>query len=185
MRRARQGRIVNISSVGGKIAIPHLLPYCASKFALTGLSEGLRTELRRENIFVTTVCPGLTRTGSPRNAIFKGKHRREYAWFSISDSLPLLSVNADAAAKQILRACRRGSARLVIGLHTRGAVLLNELFPGAMAALCSAVNRVLPSPHSDATSEHHPGFDSESWLAPKWLTRLGEQAAGENNQFAQ
>jgi short-subunit dehydrogenase len=185
MRRARQGRIVNISSVGGKIAIPHLLPYCASKFALTGLSEGLRAELSQENIFVTTVCPGLMRTGSARNAFFKGKHRREFAWFAISNSLPLLSINAEAAAKQILRACRRGSARLVIGLHTRGAVLLNELFPGAMAALCSTANRVLPSAHSDATSEHHPGFDSKSWLAPKWLTRLSEQAASENNQFAE
>ncbi|HTL17874.1 MAG TPA: SDR family oxidoreductase, partial [Patescibacteria group bacterium] len=80
MRRSGEGRIVNISSVGGKIAVPHLLPYCASKFALTGLSEGLRTELRTENIFVTTVCPGLMRTGSPRNARFKGKHKLEYAW---------------------------------------------------------------------------------------------------------
>ena len=44
--RGRGGRrIVNISSIGGKIAVPHLLPYTASKFALTGLSEGLRAEL--------------------------------------------------------------------------------------------------------------------------------------------
>src|SRR5205823_6261490 len=94
MRRARQGRIVNIASVGGKIAVPHLLPYCASKFALVGLSNGLRAELRRDNILVTTVCPGLMRTGSPRHAWFKGRHRREYAWFVISDSLPVLSISA-------------------------------------------------------------------------------------------
>lgn len=99
MRRQRGGRIVNVSSVGGKIGVPHLLPYTASKFALTGLSEGLRVELKRERILVTTVCPGLMRTGSPRNALFRGKHKREYAWFAIADSLPLLSISAESAAR--------------------------------------------------------------------------------------
>ena len=185
MRRAGHGRIVNISSVGGKIAMPHLLPYTASKFALNGFSEGLRAELRRENILVTTVCPGLMRTGSARNARFKGRQRREYAWFAISNALPLLSIDARAAARQILTACRRGAPRLVIGIHTKAAILLNEVFPGAMAALLSTANRVLPSPSPDATSGHHPGFESHSWMAPKWLTRLNERAAGENNQFAE
>src|SRR5436190_6533704 len=114
MRRARQGRIVNIASVGGKIAVPHLLPYCASKFALVGLSDGLRAELRRHHILVTTVCPGLMRTGSPPHASFKGQHRREYAWFAISDSLPLLSMSAERAARRILTACRRGAPRVVL-----------------------------------------------------------------------
>ncbi|MEJ7617506.1 MAG: SDR family oxidoreductase, partial [Pyrinomonadaceae bacterium] len=90
--RRRAGRIVNISSVGGKIAVPHLVPYSASKFALVGLSSGLRTELAKDGIVVTTVSPGLIRTGSPRNATFKGQHREEYAWFSIGDSLPLTSM---------------------------------------------------------------------------------------------
>ena len=72
MRQRRQGRIVNIASVGGKVSVPHLLPYCASKFALVGLSEGLRAELAKDGVVVTTVCPGLMRTGSPRNATFKG-----------------------------------------------------------------------------------------------------------------
>src|SRR4028118_1710484 len=72
MRQRREGRIVNISSIGGKIAAPHLLPYSASKFAETGFSEGLRAELASSGIVVTTICPGLMRTGSPYNAIFKG-----------------------------------------------------------------------------------------------------------------
>jgi NAD(P)-dependent dehydrogenase (short-subunit alcohol dehydrogenase family) len=92
MRRWGGGRIVNIASIGGKIAMPHLVPYSASKFALVGLSEGLRSELRRHNIHVTTVCPGLMRTGSAPNASFKGRHRDE--WFSIADSLPVASLNA-------------------------------------------------------------------------------------------
>src|SRR3954453_24082204 len=81
MRRRGEGRIVNISSIGGEIGVPHLVPYCASKFALNGLSQGLRPELANQGIYVTTVCPGLMRTGSPRNAFFKGHHRAEYAWF--------------------------------------------------------------------------------------------------------
>ncbi len=75
MRSRKQGRIVNISSIGGKISVPHLVPYSASKFALVGLSKGLRAELLKDGIVVTTVCPGLMRTGSPRNADFKGRHR--------------------------------------------------------------------------------------------------------------
>jgi short-subunit dehydrogenase len=78
MRRRGFGRIVNVASIGGKQAVPHLLPYDASKFALVGLSTGLRTELARENILVTTANPTLMRTGSPRNAIFKSRHREEY-----------------------------------------------------------------------------------------------------------
>ena len=106
MRREGEGRIVNISSIGGKIAIPHLVPYSASKFALAGLSEGLRAELAHDNIIVTTVYPGLMRTGSPVNAMFKGKRPQEYAWFAISDSLPLASIDAGRAAHQIIDACR-------------------------------------------------------------------------------
>jgi NAD(P)-dependent dehydrogenase (short-subunit alcohol dehydrogenase family) len=74
MRRQGGGRIVNISSIGGRLAVPHMLPYSASKFALAGLSDGLRAELAHQKIAVTTVIPGLMRTGSPVNALFKGRH---------------------------------------------------------------------------------------------------------------
>ena len=88
MRHQRGGRIVNVSSVGGKIGVPHMAPYCASKFALTGLSDAVRAELAKDRIFVTTVCPGMMRTGSPFNAWFKGRHRDEFTWFALSDSMP-------------------------------------------------------------------------------------------------
>ena len=71
-RRGKAGRIVNITSIGGKVAFPHLLPYAAAKFAATGLSEGLHSELKRDGITVTTIVPGLLRTGSYFNALFKG-----------------------------------------------------------------------------------------------------------------
>lgn len=184
MRLGGGGRIVNISSIGGKIALPHLLPYVASKFALVGLSDGLRAELRRDNIFVTTVCPGLMRTGSPRNALFKGQHRKEYAWFAVSDSLPVLSVSAEQAAQQILLACARGSARLILGTHAKAAFLLSELFPGAHATLASLANRCLPAPDPSASERSFHGHESESAWVPSWLTRLSQRAALRNNQVA-
>jgi NAD(P)-dependent dehydrogenase (short-subunit alcohol dehydrogenase family) len=82
MRDRGAGRILNIASIGGKVSVPHLLPYSASKFALVGFSEGLRAALAKEGVLVTTAAPGLMRTGSPRNATFKGQHRAEYAWFT-------------------------------------------------------------------------------------------------------
>ena len=84
MRERGGGRIVNITSIGGKLGIPHLLPYSASKFAALGFSQGLRAEVKGEGVAVTTAIPGLMRTGSPRNAISaagtapstRGSHRR-------------------------------------------------------------------------------------------------------------
>lgn len=182
MRARRDGRIVNISSVGGKISVPHLLPYCASKFALTGLSEGFHAELARDNVLVTTVCPGLMRTGSPRNARFKGKHRDEYAWFSIADATPVLSTSAESAARRIVDACRRGDPELTFPLLTRLAVGFNGLFPSMTSEILGEVNRALP----DADGAGKAGFrgaESQSRYSPSPLTALGDSAAATNNEL--
>jgi short-subunit dehydrogenase len=181
MRRRREGRIVNIASVGGKIAVPHLLPYSASKFALVGFSEGLRGALANDGVYVTTVCPGLMRTGSPRNASFKGRHRAEYAWFSIADSLPILSMDATRAARRILDACRHGDAEPVMPLTTALAVRLNGLAPGLGTGLMQLSERVLPGP-GGIGRQRRRGKESESRWAPSVLTTLTERAAGENNE---
>jgi len=181
MRMRKAGRIVNISSVGGKVSVPHLLPYSASKFALVGLSKGLRSELRKDGILVTTVCPGLMRTGSPRNAEFKGKHREEYAWFSISDSLPFISINAERAAYQIIEATKEGRAALTISLPAKIAVLSDTLFPEFTAGLLSLVNDFV-LPESSATTSSAKGKDSTSFWSPSWLTTLTDEAALKNNE---
>lgn len=182
LRQRGEGRIVNISSIGGKVAFPHLGPYATSKFALTGLSDALRAELRRENIYVTTVCPGLMRTGSPPNITTKGRHEAEYAWFAISDSLPLLSVNANRAAARILEACRRGAPRLVIGAQAKAVVMLNELMPGLSARMLAIANRLLPSPAPGGSPEERTGWESQSKWAPSRLTSLIYKAAERNNE---
>ena len=183
MRRRKAGRIVNIASVGGKISVPHLLPYSASKFALVGLSEGLRGALAADRVYVTTVCPGLMRTGSPPNASFKGKHRAEYAWFSIGDSLPLLSMDATLAARRILEACRHGDPQLIMPASTSAVVKLAALFPGAGAALMGVADRLLPGP-GGIGAEARRGSESESLWSPSVLTRPSDRASARNNELA-
>ena len=181
MRRRKQGRIVNISSIGGKISVPHLLPYSVGKFALTGFSEGLRSALLKDNIRVTTVCPGLMRTGSPPNASFKGNNQAEYAWFSISDSLPVMSMGANRAGRQIVNACIRGEAEVVLSLPAKVAVRFNGLFPGTTSNLLAAVDKLLPAPER-VGKEAKTGRQSYSTFSPSWATTLTERAAERNNE---
>jgi hypothetical protein len=122
------------------------------------------------------------RTGSPRNADFKGQHRFEYAWFSISDALPLLTVSAETAARQIVRACKRGEAELVISIPAKVAVLFDALFPGAMSQVLATVNQVLPGPGGVGT-EQVKGRNSTSSWSPSWLTTLNDEAAVRNNEI--
>jgi len=63
MRARRSGLIVNVSSIGGKITLPWMTLYSASKYALNSLTEGLRMELRRDNVKTMLVCPGYVKTG--------------------------------------------------------------------------------------------------------------------------
>ena len=186
MRREGEGRIVNISSIGGRIAIPHLVPYSASKFALAGLSEGLRAELARDDIVVTTVYPGLMRTGSPVNAMFKGKRPQEYAWFAISDSLPLASIDAARAARQIVDACRYGRAELVITLQAKLAILAKDVAPELSADVMTFISEMLPPPVPGSDGDvARPGRESESeWADPSaTLTAPTYRAAQDNNEM--
>lgn len=181
--RGRGGRIANITSIGGKIAVPHLTPYCAGKFALVGLSDGMRAELRKDRIYITTVVPGLMRTGSPPNAIFKGRHRQEYAWFAISDALPGLSIDAERAAQQIIEALRYGDASLTITLPAKIAVAANALLPNLVATITALATRLLPRPTRDVGDQRRSGWESQSALAPSLLTTLSDQATVANNEL--
>jgi NAD(P)-dependent dehydrogenase (short-subunit alcohol dehydrogenase family) len=181
MRRQSGGRVVNIASIGGKVAVPHLLPYTTSKFALVGFSDGMRAELARENIIVTTVCPGLMRTGSHLNALFKGQHAEEFTWFSIIDSLPISSINAQRAARQIVEACRRGDPQLLISIQAQAIALLSAVFPNLSARALKLINQLLPRPTGSDGDATQTGWESQSPLAPSLLTRLSDRAAEENN----
>ncbi len=177
-----RGHIINIASIGGEISVPHMLPYCASKFALVGLSEGLRTELSSAGVQVTTVCPGLMRTGSPRNAWFKGRHRSEYAWFSISDSIPIVSINSERAARQIIAATERGQGYLSLSAPAKIGIRLHGLFPGLTTRILSLVNRFLPNSGGIGKNKLKGAQSASKW-SPSKLTRLTEAAAERNNEM--
>ncbi|WP_437206921.1 SDR family NAD(P)-dependent oxidoreductase [Planctomicrobium sp. SH664] len=182
MRERGTGRIVNVSSFGGKLAMPHLLPYVVSKFALIGLSQGMRAELLKDGILVTTAIPGLMRTGSPRNAQFKGQHRKEYAWFSIGDSLPGISMPAEEAATQILQACQAGSREVLVRQPWNVMMLAQQLAPGLVQEFANLSDRLLPA-MGGIGQETALGYQSESVWSPSLLTTLTEQAAAENNEL--
>jgi NAD(P)-dependent dehydrogenase (short-subunit alcohol dehydrogenase family) len=184
MKQQGGGRIVNISSIGGKVGVPHLTPYCASKFALTGLSESVRAEVAKDGIHVTTVCPGLMRTGSPFNAWFKGRHRDEFTWFAISDSIPLATIAAERAAAQVIDACRHADPELVITWPAKLAVMANAVMPEVVATAMSLANQLLlPSPTDASGNTSRSGWQSGSNWAPSKLTTLSERAARENNEL--
>jgi NAD(P)-dependent dehydrogenase (short-subunit alcohol dehydrogenase family) len=180
----RPGRIVNITSIGGKFPVPHLAAYTASKFAAVGFSEALRAELAGEGILVTTVAPGLMRTGSPRNITVKGDHDAEYGWFVLLDSLPLMSIGAGRAAAKIVDAARYGDPSLVITPQAKAAVALEGIAPGVVARLNALVNRwLLPRPTGPEGDQPRLGSESRpSWL-PRAATALTDRAAERNNEL--
>ncbi len=179
MRARGGGRIANIASVGGLVSVPHLLPYSASKFALVGLSEGMHVELARDGIVVSTIAPGLMRTGSPRNATFKGNHEAEYAWFSVSDSLPLLSMSSRRAAARIVRAIEYGEAHVVLGAAAQLAATAHGVAPGLVVKAMTLANGLLPR-GTDPTPKK--GHQSESAVTRSPLTAATRSAAERNNE---
>ena len=184
MLERKRGCIVNISSIGGKVSVPHLLPYSSAKFALTGFSEGLHAELAREGIRVVTVTPGLMRTGSSVNAFFKGKHHAEYTWFSIADSLPLLSTSAKKAAQLIVRATQRHSVEITLTFPAKMLALVHGTFPQLTINLLSIVNRFLPKVGQAEGFDRSTGKESETPLSQSFLTTLGQKAAQMYNEDA-
>jgi NAD(P)-dependent dehydrogenase (short-subunit alcohol dehydrogenase family) len=179
MRARHSGRIVNITSIGGMVSMPHLLPYTCAKFAALGLSEGLRAELSQAGIHVTTIVPGLMRTGSHLHARFQGQQEREFTWFALGATLPLISMSAERAARQIVRATRRGEAERILSLPANLLGRLHGLWPGTTTNLLSVIHHLLPGPDG-AHSTSAPGMEVQQRLHSRLLntlTGLGRTAA--------
>ncbi len=177
----RSGRIANITSIGGKVSVPHLLPYCCAKFAAVGFSEGLHAEVKKDGVKVTTVVPGLMRTGSFVNAWFKGKHRAEYGWFSVSSALPLLTMQGERAARKVVNAIRRGDAEITLTPQAKLLALMNGVAPAITQEIMAIANRVLPSA-GDGSQDRYRGKDSESAISDSVLTSAGRRAARDMHQ---
>jgi NAD(P)-dependent dehydrogenase (short-subunit alcohol dehydrogenase family) len=182
LRQNPESRIVNISSIGGRVAVPHMAAYCASKFALAGFSDAIRPELAKQGVYVTTVSPGLMRTGSHVNANFKGDYRKEFAWFSLGAGMPFFSIDANRAAHQIVAATRRGSPELTITLQARALVLAQALFPGCLARIFSLLNSFLPKAPAEQGLAKQTGYQSQSVVSPSPLTALADRATAKFNE---
>lgn len=182
MLERRGGRIVNVTSIGGKISVPHLVPYGCAKFAAVGFSEGITAELAKDNIKVTTVVPGLIRTGSYVNAFFKGDNRAEYSWFSLGATSPVTAIGARRAARSIVNAMRRGQAEIILSVPAKLAVWIHGLLPGTSITLAGVSNRLMPG--TGSTDKHRlRGRQSENAVTRSFLTKLGRDAGKRLNQY--
>ncbi|MBX6357153.1 MAG: SDR family oxidoreductase [Micromonosporaceae bacterium] len=183
LRAARPGRIVNITSIGGRVSVPHLVPYSCAKFAAVGFSDGLRAELAPQGIRVTTVVPGLMRTGSHLHARFAGRPPREFAWFSLLAGAPLLSMDGERAARRIVDGLRRGRPQLTLTPAAQVATRLSGALPTLTGRLVAASARLLPSARPPSgTAEGSQVQESIGRTALRRLTTLNLSAAGRFNQ---
>jgi NAD(P)-dependent dehydrogenase (short-subunit alcohol dehydrogenase family) len=180
MRERGHGRIANVTSVGGKISVPWLLPYSTAKFAAVGFSEGLRAELAGTGVKVTTVVPGLMRTGSFLSANFKGDDpAKEYGLFTPLSATPATTIAAPRAAHRIVDAIRHGDPEVTLTLHAKLAARANGLAPGTVATALALVARALPEVHGTGGRR---GSDIDSRVDESLLTAPGRRAARDLNQ---
>src|SRR5579884_3651683 len=173
------------SSISLPSAVRSARPTCCPTTPASSRRSGSRrdcAQLAKDGVLVTTVCPGLMRTGSHVNATFKGQHRTEYTLFSLIAAMPVLSMNAEKAARQIVTACKRGDAEVVLTLPAQVGAAVHGLFPGLTADLLGVVNRLLPGPGGIGTG-HAKGKDSQTALSPSWLTAHIDAAAQSNNEL--
>ena len=178
--RRRRGRILNVASIGGLVGLPHASAYSAGKFALVGYSESLRAELAPHGVLVTTACPGLMRTGSPRHAVMKGRARAEYKWFKLGDSLPLISQDARVTADRVLATLRAGRPHVVPALPVAAFAAFHGVCRSFSLDLLGLATRALPAPTD--SNEGHRGYQVESGLTRSFLTKLTQRAAVRNNE---
>jgi dehydrogenase/reductase SDR family member 7B len=120
MKKQGSGQIVNISSTAGHKGMPFLSVYCATKFAVRGLTESLRMELRKKKIEVISICPGTTETEFFRRAVTSGKGwRLKSPW----------THSSEGVAERILHACARHKRELVLTAEGKIMVIINKFAP--------------------------------------------------------
>jgi len=128
MIRQGRGHIVNTASMAGLVGLPMVAPYCATKFAVVGLSEALATELGTHGIRVTAICPGAVRTNVMKNARLNlpgasgGTLRR---------ALEAHATRPEVIARLVVRAVERDKSLVVHGPEMMPLVLLKGISTAA------------------------------------------------------
>jgi short-subunit dehydrogenase len=183
MRQRGEGHVVHITSIGGRVAVPHLLPYSCAKFALVGFSSGLAAELDPHEIHVMTVVPGLMRTGSYLNVPFKGQSSKEFAWFGLLGNLPGFSVSAERAATTIRESLQRRQANCTLSVPAKILIQAEALMPEATRTIMQMANEYV-LPNASASGSEAKGKLLNSRFGPVFqaLTGLGRLAGAQLNQ---
>ena len=191
MREAGHGRVGIVSSVGGLVAVPRLVPYSVAKFGAVGLAEGLYAELSGTGVTVTTVTPGLMRTGGHTHARFVDDAVTDYAWFAPLASLPGLSISAERAARRIVSGVLSGKPTVELTPLTIIGRRVHGLAPATTTRAMGLVGRLLPGPSgraADPMSGAAPAVDGSSARARlssrvvDGLSVLGDRAARRTNE---
>ena len=183
LKKSGQGRIVNIASFGGLIPMPHMAPYNVSKFAQVALSDSMRHEFAKDGVRITTVCPGIIRTGSHLAATFKGRQKLEYKMFKLGAGLPFTATEAPVAARKIIEAARYGDPQLTFPLPMFWFSVIYRAFPNASSAMLALIARLMPGPVDEEGDELMAGAEIEAELPSSPLTKLADQAALAHNEL--
>jgi short-subunit dehydrogenase len=168
MLRRSGGRLLAITSIGGKLPAPHLLPYTAAKHAAVGFAEGLRIEAARDGVSVTVAVPGLMRTGSTGNAMFAGDRNHERRWFTVAASLPVVSMDAERAARRLVRAAMHRRPEVILTPLAKVGARVHALAPSTTLRMLSVMNRLLPPP----TGSTGPQPGHTTGPQPAWFARM-------------
>ncbi|OAB88297.1 hypothetical protein AWH69_00300 [Janibacter melonis] len=190
MRAAGSGRIGVVSSVGGVVSVPHLLPYSVAKFGAVGLTEGLRAELAGTGVTATTVVPGLMRTGGHVAAQLVGDAERDYAWFAPGASLPVLSIGAERGARRIVDGVLAGRSQVELTPLTMIGRRVHGIAPALTVGVMGLAARLLPDgpDRGPSMSDERPrvtGATARERLGSRVvdaLSVLGDRAARRTNE---
>ncbi|HVJ18344.1 MAG TPA: SDR family oxidoreductase [Polyangiaceae bacterium] len=160
MQRRGSGTIAFITSIGGKVGVPHLAPYSAAKFAAVGFAEALRAEVAKDGVRILSVFPGLMRTGSHTHAVFRGHPEHELGWFGAAAIAPLFSISAERAARRVVRALIDGDRRVTLTPAAALATALHDFMPGVWSTMAAIAGRLLPrAPAASLCDEESEGAE--------------------------
>ncbi len=183
MRERNRGRIGIVTSIGGRISPPRMVPYSTAKHGAIGFAEGIAAELGGTGVTVTTLVPGLMRTGSPKQASFFGDAGKQYAWFGPAASLPLLSIDAERAARIMVDGVLRGKPVTTVSPLAHVASRVHGLAPGTTVRMMRLVSRLLPKgANSQTVSGEQARADLKDPRLVDLLTTLGDRAGKRFNQ---
>lgn len=184
MRARRAGRIVNITSIGGKVPLPHLAAYAVGKFAATGWSETLAAEVAKDGVYVSTITPPPLDNGAPLTVRFAGRREQEFRWFARMLTAPWSATDTDRVARIVVDAAEYGdrertaSALAWLGARLHGAA------PNLMSRLLAAVDRRLPAAgEPGARSAMRPGFEVVGRSSDPTVQRLGAAARRDARRY--